>query len=99
MIVPTAIKNRSAIEYYEETSARLVELENLASLHTKFWTHRNPYGCWICDYILLTRQVLTTFGDFAGIYSDDSAASLSITTTGDIPPAAPSIEITEPLND
>ncbi len=29
------------------------ELETLSSGHIRWYTHKNPYGCWICDYNIL----------------------------------------------
>ncbi len=29
------------------------ELETLASGYIRWYTHKNPYGCWICDIFLL----------------------------------------------
>lgn len=45
-----------------ELSNRLFSLltayETLASTHITWFTHKNPYGCWICDLLLDLR----TFG-------------------------------------
>ncbi len=30
-----------------------LQLETLASGHIRWYTHKNPYGCWICDLLLL----------------------------------------------
>ncbi len=32
------------------------ELETLSSGHIRWYTHKNPYGCWICDLALLLRR-------------------------------------------
>ncbi len=29
------------------------ELETLSAGHIRWYTHKNPYGCWICDTHLL----------------------------------------------
>ncbi len=33
-----------------------IQLETLSSTHITWWTHKNPYGCWICDLILLVNK-------------------------------------------
>ncbi len=32
------------------------ELESLSQGHIRWYTHKNPYGCWICDLTLLLRR-------------------------------------------
>ncbi len=29
------------------------DLETLSSTHIRWYTHKNPYGCWICDLNIL----------------------------------------------
>ncbi len=33
-----------------------LELETLSSTHIRWYTHKNPYGCWICDLFLLLNK-------------------------------------------
>ncbi len=30
-----------------------INLETLSQGHIRWYTHKNPYGCWICDLLLL----------------------------------------------
>ncbi len=36
--------------------ARRQELETLSSTHIRWYTHKNPYGCWICDLLKLVVE-------------------------------------------
>lgn len=53
-------------EYSKMCQGRLNGMEELASTHITWYTHKNPYGCWICDLFLLTRRLLDTFDEFLG---------------------------------
>lgn len=33
-----------------------LELESLSQGHIRWYTHKNPYGCWICDLNLLLKR-------------------------------------------
>ncbi len=33
-----------------------LELETLSSTHIRWYTHKNPYGCWICDLFKLLEK-------------------------------------------
>ena len=57
----------SAEQFSKDTEARLTQLEALASTHIGWYTHKNPYGCWICDLILLNWRTLQTFNTYAMI--------------------------------
>lgn len=37
---------------------RYLVVEQQASTHIKWFTHKNPYGCWICDLLQMTRHLL-----------------------------------------
>lgn len=42
------------------------QIEHLSEVHRKgkqWYTHKNPYGCWICDANRLLRQILDTVTD------------------------------------
>ncbi len=32
------------------------EIETLGSTHIRWYTHKNPYGCWICDLFRLLEK-------------------------------------------
>ncbi len=32
------------------------EIETLSSTHIRWYTHKNPYGCWICDLFRLLEK-------------------------------------------
>lgn len=53
-------------EYARVSEARLRGMEQLASTHITWFTHKNPYGCWICDLFVLTQSVLDSFREFLG---------------------------------
>ncbi len=33
-----------------------LEIETLSSTHIRWYTHKNPYGCWICDVFRLLEK-------------------------------------------
>lgn len=51
------IESEGLDEYLTRMVDQLTGLENLSSTHTVWFTHKNPYGCWICDLIQLCRQI------------------------------------------
>lgn len=42
-------------EYYKSL---LIRIEGASDTHRGWYTHKNPYGCWICDIILLCRTLI-----------------------------------------
>lgn len=53
-------------EYLAVSTERLRILENQLSTHIKWFTHKNPYGCSICDLLNLTEVIIQTFELFLG---------------------------------
>lgn len=53
-------------EYLNMTETRLRTMETLASTHISWYTHKNPYGCWICDMFVLVQKVIDSFREFLG---------------------------------
>lgn len=47
-----------AIEFYTEM---LRKLEVLSDTHRHWYTHKNPFGCWICDVFLLSNKVIDLY--------------------------------------
>ena len=45
-------------EYLTRMSDSVTALENLSETHKIWFTHKNPYGCWICDSLLLLRTII-----------------------------------------
>ncbi len=43
-------------DYTNYLVARRQELESHSDTHRKWYTHKNPYGCWICDSFSLLLQ-------------------------------------------
>ncbi len=43
-------------DYTNYLVARRQELESYSDTHRKWYTHKNPYGCWICDAFSLLLQ-------------------------------------------
>lgn len=68
-------------EYSKLCAGRLNGMEELASTHITWYTHKNPYGCWICDLFLLSRRLLDTFEEFLG--PDSTGKDMKITTSSD----------------
>lgn len=53
-------------DYLKRAQERLLALENLLSTHITWFTHKNPYGCTICDLIQLCQTGLLSFESFLG---------------------------------
>lgn len=53
-------------DYLKQCMERTMAMEALASTHIAWFTHKNPYGCWICDLILQTYRLIDSFEDFLG---------------------------------
>ncbi len=52
------IENEGLDEYLTRMSDSVTALENLSEGHKIWFTHKNPYGCWICDSQLLLRTII-----------------------------------------
>jgi hypothetical protein len=63
-------------EYLKMSEARLRGMEELASTHITWFTHKNPYGCWICDLFALTQACLNTFREFLGPETEEKDTSI-----------------------
>lgn len=47
-----------AIEFYQSS---LRNIEVLAQTHIRWYTHKNPFGCWICDLLHLCNKVIDLY--------------------------------------
>lgn len=70
-------------EYLKQCTERLITMEQLASTHIAWYTHKNPYGCWICDLIQLTYGILETFGEFLGPDSETQDTETTKSSTSE----------------
>lgn len=69
-------KKEDPYEWLDLMEERLRSMETLASTHISWYevlgvprpakTHKNPYGCWICDMFLLTPRIIDGFREFLG---------------------------------
>lgn len=59
-------EKQSPEEYLDISSERLRIIEQNLSTHIKWFTHKNPYGCSICDLLNLTEKILLSFESFLG---------------------------------
>lgn len=41
--------NESFAEYVTRFVSLITEFETLSEGHIRWFTHKNPYGCWICE--------------------------------------------------
>jgi len=71
-MIRKAMEREDPFEYIQQALERLRGMESLASTHITWYTHKNPYGCWICDMFLLTQRLIDTFEEFLG--PQDAAA-------------------------
>lgn len=61
-------------EYLKRARERLYALENLLSTHITWFTHKNPYGCTICDLIQLCKTSQDSFEAFLGPQESSDAS-------------------------
>lgn len=52
---------KEILSYHKEVLARM-EVSSIPS-HLPWYTHKNPYGCWICDLVLEVRTLLNYIED------------------------------------
>ncbi len=45
-------------EYINRIGDHITALESLSEGHKIWFTHKNPYGCWICDSLMLLRIII-----------------------------------------
>lgn len=62
-------------EYLKRSEERLLALENLLATHITWFTHKNPYGCTICDLIQLARTAMQSFASFLGPEEDTTPST------------------------
>jgi len=65
-MIRKALGSEDPTEYISQATERLRGMESLASTHITWYTHKNPYGCWICDMFLLSQRLIDTFEEFLG---------------------------------
>lgn len=53
-------------EYLSLMEERLRAMETQAGTHITWYTHKNPYGCWICDMSVLAQRLIDSFREFLG---------------------------------
>ncbi len=59
-------KKEDPTEYLALMQERLTSMETLASTHITWYTHKNPYGCWICDMFQHAQSLINSFSEFLG---------------------------------
>ncbi len=52
------IESEGLDEYLTRMADSITGLEALSDTHKIWFTHKNPYGCWICDTFEFTRQIV-----------------------------------------
>ncbi len=52
-------QNESFGEYITRVSTIATELQTLSDGHIRWFTHKNPYGCWICDMFQVFQEFIT----------------------------------------
>lgn len=58
--LPSDVSYQVRRDYYHKLLSQL-EISSLS--HIKWFTHKNPYGCWICDMVMLCRTLLNYLDD------------------------------------
>lgn len=63
-ILAKKLSDYSPEEFSKEMYERVAAIEQLASTHIGWYTHKNPYGCWICDLVLLAWRMQTALDSY-----------------------------------
>lgn len=54
--------DEKAVDYAKRMDSEVTALESLSENHLRWYTHKNPRGCWICDLLFLTRKIVIELG-------------------------------------
>lgn len=65
-MIRKAGQKEDPVEWIDMMEERLRGMETLAATHITWYTHKNPYGCWICDMFLLSQRLIDSFREFLG---------------------------------
>lgn len=60
----------------EQLSDRITILEQLAGPHIAWYTHKNPFSCWICDLLVLCRRYEQILEDMESLIGSKSPLDL-----------------------
>lgn len=61
--------------YLERIGESISKLEWQSDGHRQWYTHRNPYSCWICEILQVARQLEALLLDESGDQGTDSEES------------------------
>ncbi len=50
--------------YCRRVVTLVTEFESLSDGHIRWFTHKNPYGCWICDLLQSFRDFVTAVHEY-----------------------------------
>ncbi len=74
------LENEDFTDYLTRMSDHITSLENLSEGHKIWFTHKNPYGCWICDSLLLLRTIVLAVSeeeeDFLNTLSSQASSTI-----------------------
>ena len=58
--------------YIGRVSELLSRIEWQSEGHRQWYTHKNPYGCWICEVLQISRELETELLDKRGTIREES---------------------------
>lgn len=58
--IPEDSDLKARIGYYKNV---IVRIRASSMSHIGWYTHKNPYGCWICDAVLLLETLIRYLED------------------------------------
>lgn len=76
--------NQDPYEYLDVCTERLRIIETNLSTHIKWFTHKNPYGCSICDVLNLLEKVLYSFESFLGPRMQETGGTAPLNVTSQV---------------
>ncbi len=58
------LSKESLDDYSRRIVSLVTEFESLSDGHIRWFTHKNPYGCWICDLLQCFRDFVEAVHDY-----------------------------------
>lgn len=62
-LITKPTNNEELRKFIDSALARTRAIRIIADTHRRWFTHKNPYGCWICDILDISETTLETINE------------------------------------